>query len=183
MSEVPNKNYTTTLLTETPGKGKVPPKCRHCRHGGDLAAVLAALWRQFGGGTFESQSCRAHVVLGLVKVINNGKEMPLQSGIQLYLQHLKLAWRTEWQGGGKFGGGGNVGGNVAVAAKLVAKLAAVLAALLAAVLVSLAAMLAAVRGDGVTCWRALLPLSNGVSGLSLRAVHLDGSLAALKICE
>ncbi|KAJ7724624.1 hypothetical protein B0H16DRAFT_1472227 [Mycena metata] len=35
-----------------------------------LAAVLAALWRQFGGGTFGSHSCRAPVVWGLVKRVD-----------------------------------------------------------------------------------------------------------------
>ncbi|KAJ7024060.1 hypothetical protein C8F04DRAFT_1192797 [Mycena alexandri] len=35
-----------------------------------LAAVLAALWRQFSGGTFGSQSCSAPVVWGLVKGVD-----------------------------------------------------------------------------------------------------------------
>ncbi|KAJ7026521.1 hypothetical protein C8F04DRAFT_1190463 [Mycena alexandri] len=109
------------------GKGKVPLPLPPWRQ---LAAVLAALWRQSCGGTF--------------KIINKGKGMLLPSEIQLYLQHLKLAWRTEWrqrwrQSGGKFCGGGNVGGKAGGSAGGSAGITG--------------GNVDGSRGDIVTCWR------------------------------
>ncbi|KAJ7728197.1 hypothetical protein B0H16DRAFT_1470570 [Mycena metata] len=133
---------------------------------------LAALWRQFGGGTFGSQSCRAPVSWALWKAWTDNYKQRQENAFTNWLEVLS---------GGKVGGGGNVGGKVG--GKVDGSAASVAGGNFISYFylrctwpVGYAAVLYYSAWWQCDMLAALFPLSNGSN---LRAVHVGGSLAAV----